>query len=171
LGSDRRETGHGLALPLCVAGAVALLDQATKYLVRTSLDLHERIALIDGYLALLHGRNPGMGFGVLSDAPIPHQWAVLSFVAMAASVAIVFFLRGLPARPRAPRVAMGLILGGAAGNLVDRVRLGYVTDFVHLSWRGYSWPDFNVADSAITVGAVLLVVHSLLGERQAQECS
>ena len=165
MGSEPRETG-GLALPLGVAGAVVALDQITKYLVRAGMDLHERIDLVGRSVALLHGRNPGMGFGVLSDAPIPHQRLVLSLVALCASLAIVYLLRGLPARPRAPRLAMGLILGGAVGNLADRVRLGYVTDFVHLAWRGYSWPDFNVADSAITVGAVVLVLHSLLGRRE-----
>jgi signal peptidase II len=149
-----------------VAAAVVALDQITKHMVRAGMDLHERIDLLTGSVALVHGRNPGMGFGILSDSPVPYQRVVLSSVALFASLAIVYLLRGFPARPRAPRLAMGLILGGAAGNLLDRVRLGYVTDFVHLAWRGYSWPDFNAADSAITVGAAVLVLYSLLGRRE-----
>ena len=74
-----------------------------------------------------------------------------------------------PAEARIPRLALAFILGGAIGNLVDRVRFGYVVDFIHVYWRSYQWPDFNVADSAISVGVILLVLESLFAPREAKE--
>ena len=73
---------------------------------------------------------------------------------------MLYFVR-LPAGARLPRLALALVLGGAVGNLLDRVRLGYVVDFIHVYWRQHQWPDFNVADSAITVGVILLVFDIL----------
>ena len=75
--------------------------------------------------------------------------------------AIAFYFLRLPATAQLPRLALALVLGGAAGNLIDRARLGYVVDFVHAYWRRYQWPDFNVADSAITIGVALLVLDIL----------
>ena len=141
--------------------AVMLLDQGTKALVVRSLGLHEYVPLVDGLLSLSHVRNRGAAFGVLSDWDLPHQPLLLSVLSLAALLAIgTYFLR-LPAAARLPRVALALVLGGAFGNLIDRVRLGYVVDFVHLYWREHQWPDFNAADSAITVGVTLLVLDIL----------
>jgi signal peptidase II len=141
--------------------AIVLLDQGTKALVVRSLGLHEYLPLVDGLLSLSHVRNRGAAFGILSDWDLPYQTALLSALSLGALVAIaVYFLR-LPASARLPRAALALVLGGAVGNLLDRVRLGYVVDFVHVYWRRYQWPDFNVADSAITVGVTLLVLDIL----------
>jgi signal peptidase II len=154
---------HGLGrltLPLLMAGIVVVLDQLTKHLVRTWLPLHARRPILDGIVALVHGRNPGIGFSVLATHPRPYQWAVLSVLTAILAAALVLYLYRLPARPASPRLALALILGGAVGNLIDRIRLGYVTDFVRVGWHGHLWPDFNLADSAITIGTVLLVVAS-----------
>jgi signal peptidase II len=84
-------------------------------------------------------------------------------------VAIAAYFVHLPARARLPRLALALVLGGAFGNVIDRLRLGYVVDFVHVYWRDYQWPDFNTADSAITIGVALLVIDILSSpEPQAQ---
>jgi signal peptidase II len=148
-------------LYLLLAAAIVLLDQGTKALVVRSLALHEYVPLVDGLLSLSHVRNRGAAFGILSDWDVPHQSILLSGLSLLALAAIAAFFARLPAAARLPRVALALVLGGAVGNLIDRLRLGYVVDFVHVYWRSYQWPDFNVADSAITVGVALLVLDIL----------
>lgn len=146
-------------------GAVVLLDQLTKALISGSMDLHEYVPVVDGILSLSHVRNRGAAFGVLSNAGLPHQSVLLSALSLVALVAIAVYFVRLPAAARMPRVALALVLGGAIGNLIDRVRLGYVVDFIHVFWRDHIWPDFNVADSAITVGVALLVLDVLRARR------
>lgn len=144
-----------------VMGAVLVADQLVKWLVVRSLELHDYRPLVDGVLSLSHVRNRGAAFGILSDADLPYQAMLFSALSLAALLAIAVYAWRLPATARLPQTALALILGGAFGNLIDRVRLGYVVDFVHLYWREYQWPDFNVADSAITIGVTLLVLDIL----------
>jgi len=146
---------------LLVMAAIVLLDQGTKAIVVRSLDLHQYLPLVDGLLSLSHVRNRGAAFGLLSDWEVPFQSGVLAALGVAALLAIAFYFVRLPASARLPRLALALVLGGAVGNLIDRLRLGYVVDFVHVYWRQHQWPDFNVADSAITVGVTLLVLDVL----------
>lgn len=146
---------------LLLMAAVIGLDQATKALVAHQLDLHEYVPLVDGLLSLSHVRNRGAAFGLLSDWDLPYQSTLLSALSIAALAAIAVYFFRLPSAARLPRLALALVLGGAVGNLIDRVRLGYVVDFVHVYWRQHQWPDFNVADSAITVGVTLLVLDIL----------
>jgi signal peptidase II len=141
--------------------AVVLLDQGTKAIVVRALALHEYVPLVDGLLSLSHVRNRGAAFGLLSDWDLPYQSAILSVLSLCALAAIALYFLRLPPAARLPRVALALVLGGAIGNLIDRTRLGYVVDFVHAYWRQHQWPDFNVADSAITVGVALLVIDIL----------
>jgi signal peptidase II len=142
-------------------GAVVLLDQVTKAIVVRTLSLHEYVPLVDGLLSLSHVRNRGAAFGLLSDWDVPYQSVLLSVLSLAALLAIAFYFVRLPPAARLPRAALALVLGGAIGNLIDRARLGYVVDFVHAYWRHHQWPDFNAADSAITVGVTLLVLDIL----------
>jgi signal peptidase II len=142
---------------LALLGAVVLLDQVTKAIV----ELHDYRPIIDGLLSLSHVHNRGAAFGVLSDARLPHQPVLLAALSLAALAAIAYYFVRLPASARLPRIALALVLGGAVGNLIDRVRLGHVVDFVHVYWRQHAWPDFNVADSAITIGVVLLILDIL----------
>jgi signal peptidase II len=146
---------------LVVMVATVLLDQGTKAIVARSLDLHQYVPLVDGLMSLSHVRNRGAAFGLLSDWEVPYQSALLAVLSLAALLAIAFYFVRLPAAARLPRLALALVLGGAIGNLIDRLRLGYVVDFVHVYWRQHQWPDFNVADSAITVGVTLLVLDVL----------
>lgn len=146
---------------LLVMAAIVLLDQGTKALVVRTLDLHEYVPIVDGLLSLSHVRNRGAAFGLLSDWDVPYQSVLLALLSLCALAAIAFYFVRLPAAARLPRLALALVLGGAVGNLIDRARLGYVVDFVHVYWRRYQWPDFNVADSAITVGVALLVLDIL----------
>ena len=103
-----------------------------------------------------------MAFGVLSGGGLPAQAAVLAVLSGGVLLLVLVPLAAAGRRARrCCALALALIAGGAVGNLIDRVRLGYVTDFVHVYWRGHQWPDFNVADSAITVGIVLLLVDAV----------
>jgi signal peptidase II len=146
---------------LLVMAAIVLLDQGTKALVVRMIGLHEYVPIVDGLLSLSHVRNRGAAFGLLSDWDVPYQSVLLALLSLGALAAIAFYFLRLPAAARLPRLALALVLGGAVGNLIDRARLGYVVDFVHVYWRRYQWPDFNVADSAITVGVALLVLDIL----------
>jgi signal peptidase II len=146
---------------LLVMAAIVLLDQGAKALVARTLDLHEYVPIVDGLLSLSHVRNRGAAFGLLSDWDVPYQSVLLSLLSLGALLAIAYYFLRLPQASRLPRLALALVLGGAVGNLIDRARLGYVVDFVHAYWRRYQWPDFNVADSAITVGVALLVLDIL----------
>ncbi|HUG54907.1 MAG TPA: signal peptidase II [Vicinamibacteria bacterium] len=149
-----------------LAVAVVVLDLATKALVRRRLPLHEVHEIIPGLLSLVHGRNPGMAFGMFSGGGIPAQKVVLALLSAAVLLLVVLHWRRLGAGERLLRIAFPLIAGGAVGNLIERVRLGYVTDFVHVYWGRHQWPDFNVADSAITVGIVLLLIDAVRGVRR-----
>ena len=144
-----------------MAGLVAF-DQLTKWLIVRTLELHDYRPLVEGCLSLSHVRNYGAAFGILADADLPHQAVLFSGLSFAALLAIAVYAMRLPAEARLPQTALALILGGAVGNLIDRVRLGYVVDFVHVYWKHHQWPDFNAADSAITVGVSLLILDILL---------
>ncbi len=145
-------------LPLFLSmGGVVALDQATKALLVRWLEPYDSWPLVDGLLSISHVRNRGAAFGLLSELDLPYQPLVLALLSVAALAAIALYFVRLPATARLPRLALTLVLGGAIGNLLDRLRLGYVVDFIHVYWRRYQWPDFNVADSAITVGVLLLV--------------
>ena len=146
---------------LLLMAAIVLLDQATKALVVRSLALHAYVPVVDGLLSLSHVRNRGAAFGFLSDWDVPYQAVLLALLSLGALLAIALYFLRLPAEARLPRLALALVLGGAVGNLVDRLRLGYVVDFVHVYFREHQWPDFNLADSAITVGVTLLVLDIL----------
>jgi signal peptidase II len=144
-----------------LALAVIVLDQVTKALVRRHMVLYDDHEIIPGLVSLVHGRNRGLAFGVFSGGDLPAQSIVLAVLSAAVLVLVVVQWRRLAEGPAATRIAMALIAGGAIGNLIDRLRLGYVTDFVHVYWRGHVWPDFNVADSAITVGIVLMLADAI----------
>jgi signal peptidase II len=98
---------------------------------------------------------------VLSNASLPNQHLLLAGLSLAALLAITYYFLRLPTEARPPRLALALVLGGAVGNLIDRLRLGHVVVFIHVYWRQHAWPDFNVADSAITIGVVLLILDIL----------
>lgn len=151
----------GTTAYLLLVAAVVGLDQATKAVVVRSIGLHDYVPLVDGLLSLSHVRNHGAAFGLLSDWNLPYQSLLLSALSLAALTAIATYFARLPATARLPRLALSLVLGGAIGNVLDRLRLGYVVDFVHVYFREYQWPDFNVADSAITIGVALLVIDIL----------
>jgi signal peptidase II len=149
-----------------IAFAVALfLDVLTKYLVNANLTYSDRIPVIEGFFYLTHVRNTGAAFGLFHDSPAVLRLTFFIGISTCAIALIIQFLRKLAPGDRLSALALGLILGGAVGNLIDRIRLGEVVDFLHFDlWGGYSWPDFNVADSAIVVGVALLALELLASE-------
>ena len=154
------------ATELAIIGSVIVLDQLTKVVLKRALELHEYRPVLDGFLSISHVRNRGAAFGILSEAGLPYQGPLLSLVSLLALGAIAVYSLRLPREARLPRLALALVLGGAIGNLIDRIRFGYVVDFIHVYYRQHVWPDFNLADSAISVGVVLLVLDMLRSPRR-----
>jgi len=148
------------------AFAVGLaLDILTKYLVNQNLTYADRIPIIEGFFYLTHVRNTGAAFGFFQDAPEPFRLTFFIGISIVAIGIIFQFFRGLAPGDRLSALALGMILAGAVGNLVDRIRLGEVVDFLHFDlWGGYSWPDFNLADSWIVIGVGLLILELLATE-------
>lgn len=150
-----KEQRTGLLVALGLALAVFLLDQGTKALVEGSMRPGESITVIPGFLSITHIRNDGGAFGILGGSPL-----VLLIGSVVAVVIVLWML--LTGRPsRLTTLGGGLILGGAAGNLLDRLSTGEVTDFVHFSF----WYVFNAADAAITVGVAALLISALRPEK------
>ncbi len=149
------------AMTLGLAGTIVALDQATKALVRAYLPLHASRTVIPGLLDLTHVQNSGAAFGVLNAVNFPHKAGVIALVSTIALVSIAAFAAGLSPRQRLARLGLALILGGAAGNLIDRLAAGVVVDFVDVYWRDYHFWAFNVADSAITVGVIGMLLDML----------
>jgi signal peptidase II len=148
-------------LLLAVAAATILADQAVKAYVVAHLALHDSwmpLRFIEPVFRFTHVHNTGAAFGIF-----PEGGAVFLIIAVVVAAIILYYYRQLPDGMLLIRLALGLQLGGALGNVLDRVRLGYVVDFLHLRY----WPVFNVADSCIVIGVALLVLEMLREERQA----
>ena len=138
--------------------AILLLDQLTKLLVRTQIALNDSIEIVPGFLNLVHVRNTGAAFGFLNGVDLGYKQLLMTAVAVVALLAIGLYTWRVGSQERLTRAGLALILGGAVGNLIDRASVGYVVDFVDAYWRSYHFWAFNVADSAITVGACLLIL-------------
>jgi len=142
-----------------LAALVVLLDQGSKQLALASLEYGESVALLPSLnLTLLY--NPGAAFSFLSDAGGWQRW-FFTVVGAGVSLFIVGWISRLSAGQGLLATSLALVLGGALGNLWDRMALGHVVDFIDVYYQSYHWPAFNVADSAITVGALLLILESL----------
>ena len=150
-----------LRLGLWISSVIVVLDQAAKALVRSHFALHDSLEVIPGVFNLTRVHNYGAAFGLMNAAEFPFKTALLSFVAAAALTALVLYAGTLPVEQRIARVGLGLIAGGAAGNLIDRIGAGYVVDFVDVYWRGWHFWAFNVADAAITIGVVFMLLDLL----------
>ncbi len=141
---------------LVIVAVVVVLDQFSKQWIRDNVPLGGSLPAM-GALTIVHVQNTGSAFGFFTD-----QAFLLSIIAMAGLVVVLLFFRYLKQLGLAGGIALSLIFAGALGNLVDRLRLGYVTDFIYVRlWGDFYWPAFNVADSAITTGAILLAVVAL----------
>ena len=157
---------HSRLTAFGLSAAVIALDRVTKLWVEAAISPYEAIPVIPGFFDLIYTRNRGIAFGLFADAQGHLRPVLLIGVALAVLCAVAVLIWRLPGRPEPQHrwlpVALGLIFGGAAGNLYDRIVHGSVTDFLDVYIGDWHWPAFNVADSAITTGALLLVLESVL---------
>jgi len=149
-------------------GTIVVVDQITKFMVRSTLPLYAKRVIIPNLLDVTHVQNTGAAFGLLNAADFPYKSAVMIGIATLALVAISIYARQLGAHERLSRYGLALILGGAFGNLIDRANSGYVVDFVDVYWGDAHFWAFNVADAAITIGAILVLLEMIgIGRRHA----
>jgi signal peptidase II len=146
---------------LAVAAVIVVADQLTKLLIRREFELYDTTAVIPNLFSLTRIHNTGAAFGLLDAVDLPFKTGLLALVSVAALVGLVIFAVSLPEIHRLARVGVALVVGGAAGNLIDRVWLGYVVDFVDVYWGTWHFWAFNVADSAISVGMALIILDQI----------
>ena len=149
-----------------IVGTVLVLDQITKYFIQTHVRLYDIISVVPGFFNITHVRNKGAAFGILSTLPEFWRSAFFITVTLIAVAAITALI--MKTHERLPLYAFSLIAGGAIGNVVDRIRYGEVVDFIQWYVKSFYWPSFNVADSAISIGVVLLAFEMLSGKHQIQ---
>ncbi|HEX5482389.1 MAG TPA: signal peptidase II [Terriglobia bacterium] len=147
-----------------IALLVFVSDQVTKTLVERSIPLYSTVPVIPHFFNLTHTHNPGAAFGLFSQSPSPWKTAVLIAISLVLLITVLAMVWKSRRVQWEAGVALALIIGGAASNLLDRIRYGRVTDFLDFYIRDYHWFTFNLADSAIVVGAFLLVIHLLTSE-------
>jgi signal peptidase II len=146
---------------------IVVCDQLTKALVRRTLPLNESMAIVPGLLDFTHIRNTGAAFGFLNAVDFPFKTVVIAIVATVALVGVAWYAAGLAHHQMLARAGLALIIGGACGNLIDRVAVGSVVDFVDVYWRTYHFWAFNVADSAISVGVAVMILDMIGVSRHA----
>lgn len=137
---------------------ITTLDQLTKFLVSSEMHLFERIEVVPGFFHILYIRNSGVVWGLLSHGSGSLIQKLITVLSIIALVAVSWFIIRLPRHCRIELTGLSLVAGGAAGNLADRLLHGSVVDFLHFTFGAWSWPTFNVADSAITIGVLLLAL-------------
>lgn len=140
---------------------IVALDQATKAMVRASVPVHDSVTVIPGLLNITHALNSGAAFGILDSANFPFKTALIAVIATTALIGVGMYAASLAHHQLVARTGLALIVGGAAGNLIDRVVAGSVVDFVDVYWRTHHFWAFNVADSAISVGVTMLILDML----------
>ena len=158
------------SVPILSALLLGAVDQASKVWAVRNLPLFELREVVPGFFGLVHVRNTGVAFSLLSNLDPRWVHPLLILATVLAMGAVLAYIAYLPCRGAAP-VGLGLILGGAIGNLIDRARLGYVVDFIDLHWRGHHWPTFNVADIGISVGIALLVIDMVFSTKEPADAS
>ena len=155
MGASRRHVEFWIPAVLIV------LDQVTKAVVRARLDLGDSVAVIPGFFNLTRVHNSGAAFGMLNEVDFAFKTVVLAIVAAAALAGLASYAATLPPAHWLARLGLACIIGGAAGNLIDRIALGYVVDFFDFYWQGWHFWAFNIADAAITVGVAFMILDML----------
>jgi len=155
---NERSTGTALVW-IWVSLLVILIDQGSKYWISAHFDLYESLDLMP-FLRLFLSHNKGAAFSMLGSSPVLAFYLFSTFSALVV-MGMLFWIFCLQASNRWLSVSLTLILGGAVGNLIDRVRFGYVVDFIDVYVNQWHWPTFNIADSAICVGAAMLIIDAI----------
>ena len=149
---------------LWLSAVIVAADQLTKWIATSTMTLHERVAVLPFFDWTLT-YNRGVAFSLFNDGQGWQRFGLSAFALIVAG-GFTYWMAHLPKHERGNAVALALVIGGAIGNVIDRLRLGHVVDFVLLYWRDWSWPAFNLADSAIVIGAALLVFVGFRHEQQ-----
>lgn len=149
-----------------VSAIVVVADQLTKSMVSEFIPLGASETVLPGFFNLVHVRNSGAAFGVFADRGNLTSRAILSAISFLALLAILWIVITQPME-RYALIGFALFFGGAAGNFLDRIIYGEVTDFIDIQFRGFHWPAFNVADAALTLGAIIFCVRILLANRES----
>ena len=147
-----------------ISVVIIALDQATKLYVDANFRLHESMPVIRGFFNLTYVRNKGAAFGILADNAVRIPFFIT--VSIVAMLGILWYINRIRNDQKLAVFSLSLVFAGACGNLIDRVRLGEVIDFLDVFWQRYHWPAFNVADSAITVGVTLLLIDMWREDRK-----
>ena len=148
---------------------MTLLDFITKAYISSTMFLHESFVVIGGFLNITHVRNPGAAFSFLADAPPVFRFVFFVTVTVLAIILVLTYITRSKIEEPFMTFALSLILSGAVGNLIDRVRFGEVIDFIDVYIGSHHWPAFNVADSAISVGAVILLLEMFRGTKRQND--
>lgn len=154
---------------LALIAGIVILDQVTKMLILRSVPNGTSRVVIPGFFNLSHVRNRGAIFGFFSQSGNPVVYVALTVASLGALGLVMYYFIKVPAQDRLLKITLSLILGGALGNQVDRILRGYVVDFLEVYVKSFHWPSFNVADSCITIGAILLVYIFFF--RKGEKCS
>jgi signal peptidase II len=144
---------------------VVIVDQAVKAAVRPRLGLFDSVTVIPGFFSLTRVHNTGAAYGLLNDIDIPYKPALMALIQTAALVGLAAYAATLAPAQRLTRIGLSFVIGGAIGNLIDRVSTGYVLDFFDFYWRGWHFWAFNIADASITIGVAIMILD-LIGAGQ-----
>lgn len=149
-----------------VAGVVIIFDQASKYTIQHILAMYDYIEIIPGFFNLTYVQNPGAAFGIFGKTSGLVRLSLLIGISLCALVMLLFMYKKTRGKFTVTHISIALIIGGAVGNLIDRIRLHWVMDFLDFYWKGSHWPSFNIADSAITIGTVILMFNVLFSRNR-----
>jgi signal peptidase II len=160
-GSDDAAPWRTRRLEIWLPIVIVALDQLTKFVVRGNVPLYSSVTVIPGFMNITHVLNTGAAFGILNTSDFPFKTVVIAVIATAALMGVGLYAAGLGHHQFLARAGLALIIGGAAGNLIDRITAGSVVDFVDVYWGTYHFWAFNVADSAISVGVAIMILDML----------
>jgi len=144
---------------LSIATLVMMFDQITKYWVAVKLSDGDEVDIIHGFIKSSYTENPGIAFGMLNNGNV--KWLLVA-ISVAAIMVVIYYMRRTPSSNTLLLWSLSLLAAGICGNLIDRVRLGRVIDYILLYYKDYQWPVFNIADTAITIGAALMAIELFL---------
>ncbi len=146
-----------------------VIDQVTKAMIARNIFLNSSVDVIPGFFQLVHIRNRGAIFGFFNQSGNQLIYLILTLASLTALGLVIYYFFKTPGEEKFLRISLSLILAGALGNFIDRIFRGYVIDFLDLSFRGWHWPSFNVADSCISIGALMLIFTLLF--KRSPKCS
>ncbi len=160
------KTSHRYLLLTIISLTTMILDQVVKLYIQQTMRLHETIVVIPGFFHLTYIRNPGAAFGLLASQGNGFRFVFFGLTSLVAVVLLGVLLYKAPQDQWLTPLAISLVLGGALGNLLDRIRFGEVVDFLDFFVTDFHWPAFNVADSAITIGITILLIHFFMERKK-----